>query len=113
MELETGHMTSKASQPPRRNLAGIGITSSSTQGLSFATFDKAVRAHVGRLAAYAIPKGEGTQAQKALIAEALAVRPLPDAKRGVAVRLKGLSRNWAMDPKYAIKIAKIGKEIHT
>jgi hypothetical protein len=47
-----------------------------------------------------------------LIAEALAVRPLPDSKRGVAVRLKGLSRNYAMDPKYAIKIAKIGKEIH-
>lgn len=112
MELETGHLTSKASQPPRRNLAGIGITSATTQGISFPNYNKAVRAHVGRLAAYAIPKGAGTPAQKALIAEALAVRPLPDSKRGVAVRLKGLSRNWAMDPKYAIKIGKIGKEIH-
>ncbi|MFL5933643.1 MAG: N-acetylmuramoyl-L-alanine amidase [Gaiellaceae bacterium] len=112
MELETGHLTSKASQPPRRNPAGIGITSASAQGVSFPTWNKAVRAHVGRLAAYAIPKGEGTGAQKALIAEALAVRPLPDSKRGVAVRLKGLSHNWAEDPKYANKIAKIGKEIH-
>jgi hypothetical protein len=112
MELETGHLTSKASQPPRRNLAGIGITSATTQGISFPNYNKAIRAHVGRLAAYAIPKGAGTQAQKALIAEALAVRPLPDSKRGVAVRLKGLSRNYAKDPKYAIKIAKIGKEIH-
>jgi hypothetical protein len=40
------------------------------------------------------------------------VRPLPDSKRGVAVRLKGLSHNWARDPKYATKIAKVGKEIH-
>jgi hypothetical protein len=112
MELETGYLTSKASQPPRRNPAGIGITSASAQGISFSTWNKAVRAHVGRLAAYAIPKGEGTQAQKALIAEALAVRHLPDSKRGVAVQLKGLSHNWAEDPNYASKIAKIGKEIH-
>jgi hypothetical protein len=112
MELETAHLTSKASQPPRRNPAGIGITSASTQGPSFPTWNKAVRAHVGRLAAYAIPKGNGTQAQKALIAEALAVRPLGDSKRGVAVRLKGLSHNWAEDPNYADKIARIAKEIH-
>jgi N-acetylmuramoyl-L-alanine amidase/Mannosyl-glycoprotein endo-beta-N-acetylglucosaminidase len=112
MELETGHLTSKASQPPRRNLAGIGITSASAQGVSFPTFNKAVRAHVGRLAAFAIPKDKGTPAQKALIAEALAVRPLPPSKRGVAVRLKGLARNWAEDPNYADKIARIAKEIH-
>jgi N-acetylmuramoyl-L-alanine amidase-like protein/mannosyl-glycoprotein endo-beta-N-acetylglucosaminidase len=112
MELETGHLTSKASQPPRRNPAGIGITSASAQGVSFPTWNKAVRAHVGRLAAYAIPKGAGTQAQKALIAEALAVRPLPDSKRGSALRLKGLSHNWAEDRKYAHKIGRIAKEIH-
>jgi hypothetical protein len=47
-----------------------------------------------------------------LIAEALAVRPLPPSKRGVAVRLKGLARNWAEDPNYADKIARIAKEIH-
>jgi hypothetical protein len=112
MELETAHLTSKASQPPRRNPAGIGITSASTQGPSFPTWKKAVHAHVGRLAAYAIPKGKGTQLQKALIAEALGVRPLPDAKRGSALRIKELSHNWAEDRKYADKIARIAKEIH-
>jgi len=112
MELETAHLTSKASQPPRRNPAGIGITSGSTQGPSFPTWNKAVRAHVGRLAAYAIPKGDGTSAQKALIAEALAVRSLPDSKRGSALRLKGLSHSWADDRTYADKIARIAKEIH-
>jgi hypothetical protein len=112
MELETAHLTSKASQPPRRNPAGIGITGASTEGVSFPNWNKAVRAHVGRLAAYAIPKGKGTQAQKALIAEALRVRDLDDSKRGSAVRLKGLSHNWAADKKYAGKIALIGKQIH-
>jgi hypothetical protein len=112
MELETGHLTSKASQPPQRNPAGIGITGAPGEGVSFPNWTKAVRAHVGRLAAYAIPKGEGTPAQKALIAEALAVRPLPPSKRGSALRLKGLSHNWAADRKYADKIARIGKEIH-
>ncbi len=111
MELETAHLTSKASQPPRRNPAGIGITASS-EGVSFPNWNKAVRAHVGRLAAYALPKGEETQAQKALIAEALAVRRLDDRKLGSAVRLKGLSHNWADDTKYADKIAQIGKQIH-
>lgn len=111
MELETGHLTSKASQPPQRNPAGIGITGEPGAGISFPNWKTAVRAHVGRLAAYAIPKGKGTPAQKALIAEALAVRPLPDSKRGKAVRLKGLSRNFATDPKYAGKIARIAKEI--
>lgn len=111
MELETGHLTSKASQPPRRNPAGIGITGPGVAGVSFPNWGKAVRAHVGRLAAYAIPTGQGTPAQKALIAEALAVRPLDDTKRGVAVRVGGLSRHWAADKNYATKVVRIGKEI--
>jgi len=113
MELETGHLTSKASQPPRRNPAGIGITGPGVAGVSFPSWSKAVRAHVGRLAAYALRKGQGTPAQKALIAEALAVRPLPDSKRGVAVRLEGLTGNFAADPNYAEKIARIAEEIQT
>jgi N-acetylmuramoyl-L-alanine amidase len=110
MELETAHLTSKASQPPRRNPAGIGITGPGVAGVSFPNWSKAVRAHVGRLAAYALPKGKGTPAQKALIAEALAVRGLPDSKRGVAVRVAGLSRHWAADPDYAKKIRRLAQE---
>jgi len=111
MELETGHLTSKASQPPRRNPAGIGITGPGVQGVSFPDWTKAVRAHVGRLAAYAIPSGKGTPAQKALITEALAVRPLDPKKRGKAPRVAGLSRHWAEDQHYAKKIVKIAREI--
>jgi hypothetical protein len=112
MELETAHLTSKASQPPQRNPAGIGITGEpGVTGVSFPTWAKAVRAHVGRLAAYAIPKGKGTPPQKALIAEALEVRPLPDSKRGVATRVGGLAGTWAADQEYAKKIARIAQEV--
>jgi flagellum-specific peptidoglycan hydrolase FlgJ len=113
MELETGHLTSKASQPPQRNPAGIGITGAPGEGLSFPNWTKAVRAHVGRLAAYAIPKGKGTPEQKTLIKEALDVRPLDDSKRGSAARLQGLAKNWAADPDYADKIVRVAKEIQT
>ena len=111
MELETGHLTSNASQPPRRNPAGIGITGPGVAGASFPDWNKAVRAHVGRLAAYAIPSGKGTPAQKKLIAEALAVRPLDPINRGKAVRVAGLSQHWAADKHYHQKIVKIAKEI--
>lgn len=89
MALETGHLKSALSHPPHRNPAGIGVTGKPGEEISFPNWSTAVRAHVGRLAAYAIPKGQGTPPQKELIAEALAVRPLPDAKRGSAVRLRG------------------------
>ena len=109
---ETGHLTSFWSQPPRRNPAGIGVTGKKGEGVSFGSWDKAIRAHVGRLLAYALEEGEEeTPAHRALIKEALAARELPADRRGCAPALAGLSRKWAMDPKYADKIAKISNEI--
>ena len=111
MVLETGNLMSDWSQPPRRNPAGIGVTGAPGAGISFSTWDKAVDAHVGRLLAYALPKDEGTEAQRTLIDRALKVRPLPDDRRGRAPTLKGLAGTWAMDPKYADKISGIANEI--
>jgi flagellum-specific peptidoglycan hydrolase FlgJ len=111
MVLETGNLASEWSQPPKRNPAGIGVTGKPGEGIKFSSWDKAVNAHVGRLLAYALPKGEGTQAQRKLVAEALKVRPLPDNRLGVAPKLKGLSKTWAMDPKYADKITGIANEM--
>ena len=111
MVLETGNLMSFWSQPPRRNPAGIGVTGARGAGLSFSNWDKAARAHVGRLLAYALPKDAGTEAQRKLIDEALKVRPLPDDRRGRAPKLKGLAGSWATDPKYADKITGIANEI--
>jgi len=111
MVLETGNLMSHWSQPPRRNPAGIGVTGAPGAGVSFPNWDKAVRAHVGRLLAYTLPKDDGTPAQRELIAQALKVRPLPDDRRGRAPKLKGLAGTWAMDPKYADKITGVANEI--
>lgn len=111
MVLETGNLTSFWSQPPRRNPAGIGVTGEPGKGVSFSSWDKAVRAHIGRLLAYAIPEGQETPAQRKLIKEALAVRPLPSNLRGAAPKLSGLAGTWAADKKYAQKIARVANEL--
>jgi hypothetical protein len=110
---ETGHLTSFWSQPPRRNFAGIGVTGKPDVGLSFPDFRSSVRAHTGRLLAYALQAGTGNQAQRQLIEEALAVRPLPPQYRGVARTLNGLTGTWAHDPKYAEKLASVANRIRT
>lgn len=111
MVLETGNLTSFWSQTPRRNPAGIGVTGEPGAGLSFRSWPAAVRAHVGRLLAYALTGQEANAAQRALITEALAARPLPDDKRGIAKTLRGLAGTWAVDPAYAGKIARVANGI--
>jgi hypothetical protein len=111
MTEETGHLTSFWSQRPRRNLAGIGVTGEPGVGLSFAGLKIAVHAHVGRLLAYALPKGTGNQAQVQLIEEALAFRPLPDNRLGCAPTLAGLAGTYAADPDYAVKLAGVANDI--
>jgi N-acetylmuramoyl-L-alanine amidase len=111
MVLETANLTSFWSQRPRRNPAGIGVTGEPGEGVSFASWPKAVRAHTGRLLAYVLPKGRENSVQRALVEEALTVRPLPPDLRGVAPTLQGLTGTWATDPEYADKISNIANEI--
>jgi hypothetical protein len=108
---ETGHLTSFWSQRPRRNPAGIGVTGAPGVGLSFPSWQTAIRAHTGRLLAYSLPAGAENEAQASLIHEALEFRPLPQNRRGVARTLQGLSGTWAADPQYAVKISHIANEI--
>jgi hypothetical protein len=123
---ETGGLTSWWSQRPRRNPAGIGVTGAKSahkpasgawqydprvnlwrEGIAFADWEKdAVPAHVGRMLAYALPAGQGTDVQRALIAKALSYRPLPAAYRGAAPTLAGLVGRWAVPgTEYPAKIA--------
>jgi hypothetical protein len=113
MTEETDHLTSFWSQRPRRNFAGIGVTGQPGAGLSFPDLKTAVRAHTGRLLAYALPAGAGSPVQKQLIDEALAARPLPPQLRGAAATLKGLAGTWAQDPQYAVKLAAVANDIRT
>lgn len=111
MSLETAWLTSWWAQRPRRNPAGIGVTGQPGAGVSFPSWTASTRAHAGRLLAYALPLGTGTTVQRALIAEALAWRPLPDAKRGTGATLGGLALSWADDRQYAGKVARVASQI--
>lgn len=132
---ETGTFSSWWSARPRRNPAGIGVTGQTAhgasppagswawdasasiwkEGCSFASWDKeSVPAHIGRLLAYALPAGQGTQAQKDMIAYALSVRSLPANYRGIAPTLAGLEGTWAVPgDSYADAIAEIANAIRS
>lgn len=113
---ETGYLTSFWSRRPQRNPAGLGVTGVSQKvkpddariwaynpdrkqweiGLSFADWVKeSIPAHLGRLLAYALHEGEGTQQQQQAIRKALTVRDLPVPLRGSAPTLNGLEGTWA------------------
>ncbi len=123
MAHETGSLTSWWSQPPRRNLAGIGVTGAWRAGLpdgspgpapgpawawsaqlgrwlagvSFPTWGSdAVPAHLGRLLAYTLPADQGNLAQQSLIAQALSYRSLPASHRNSARTILGLNGRWAV-----------------
>lgn len=110
---ETAGLTSWWSQRPRRNPAGIGVTGEPGAGVSFPSWEVAVKAHVGRLLAYAVPRGRESDAQRALIDEALRARPLPDRYLGSAPTLRKLAGTWATDPEYAAKISRVANEIRS
>jgi N-acetylmuramoyl-L-alanine amidase len=110
---ETAHLSSFWSQPPRHNMAGIGVTGEPGKGVSFPSAHVGIRAQLGRLLAYALKPGTETPGQRSLIEEALNFRPLPSDRRGVAPTLGGLAgpKRWAVDPQYADKIARIANQV--
>lgn len=137
---ETGNLTSFWSARPQRNPAGIGVNgrrrterpANATgwafntqrnvweQGLSFASWkDDAIPAHIGRLLAYALGEGEGTDNQRILIVRSLAYRPLPNRLRGTAKILKPLGKahnpggdGWASPGiEYGARIAAVARKI--
>lgn len=106
---------------PRRNSAGIGVNGRTLPierdgrgmaimpasgewaldtvgqmwraGCSFESWkDESIPAHIGRLLAYTLPLGAGTDAQRKLISFALSFRPLPDRVRGSAPTVRELGR---------------------
>ena len=94
-----------------RNPAGIGVTGNEGEGVIFPDWRTAVRAHVGRILAYALTESQADSAQRALIAEGLQWHPLPEQYRGIAPRLGGLTRRWAADENYDERIASIANDL--
>jgi hypothetical protein len=114
MVLETGNLKSPRSQPPFRNLAGIGVTSTDAgpdEVPRFRSWKAAVTAHVGRLIAYAVPPGQETPQQLALVVPALRARPLSPAVHGRVKTVGGLEGTWATAQGYAKALKRLGDEI--
>ncbi|HXV35265.1 MAG TPA: N-acetylmuramoyl-L-alanine amidase [Gaiellaceae bacterium] len=114
MVLETGNLKSPRSQPPFRNLAGIGVTSTDADPAvvpRFRNWKAAVTAHVGRLIAYAVPPGQETPEQLALVVPALRARPLSPAVHGHVKNVGGLEGTWATAEGYARALKRLGDEI--
>ena len=61
-------------------------------GITFLDWTVAIRAHIGRLVAYATQPGSRTPMQQLLVEEALSWRPLPPAVHGSAQVLKQLGK---------------------
>ncbi len=118
---------------PRRNPAGLGVTGRTRtitppfaepprwawdertalwrEGLSFSGWVHAVKAHLGRLLAYALPEGAENRIQAQLVGYALAWRALPQHYRGIAPTLHGLTGTWATDPAYSEKLVRVANAI--
>jgi hypothetical protein len=126
---ETDNLTSFWAARPQRNPAGIGVTGRTSptrpaegawaerdgvwlEGISFASWEKeSIPAHLGRLLAYALRDDQAAPEQRALIARALQVRPLPPDYRGAAPTLAGLEGRWSRAAGYADAIAAIARKI--
>lgn len=127
MAHETNALASWWSQPPRRNLAGIGVTGETRppgsaqpmsphvwawhptaqrweRGNRFERYADAVVAHVGRLLAYATRPTVRSIRQQSLVATALSHRALAESLQGRATTLADLAGTWASDRAYAEKL---------
>jgi len=109
--LETGNFSSVLSQAPIHNFAGIGADDSAPQNArKFPTVIAGVRAHVGRLLAYAVAAGAEKSAQKTLVQDALAAKALPSHLRGSAAQVSGLSA-WASAPTYVDDLCRVASQL--
>lgn len=111
MILETGALSSPLSQRPHRNPAGIGVTDSFVTGVDFPNWKDSVHAHVGRLAAYALPVGAGNPNQIAIMGEAFGWRAFDTNRRGLGQDVETLALNWAEDASYAAKLVALANRL--
>ena len=128
---ETGNLTSWWSLRQRRNPAGIGVTGETSRakkqpaldwafddaaklwrkGHSFASWDIAIKAHLGHLLVYALPENQLTLAQRQMIVFDPRASVVPASSRG-CVTWRGLNGKWAVPgTTYADRIVAIANAI--
>jgi hypothetical protein len=110
MVFETDALRSQWAARPRRNPAGLGVRQEG--GLSFATWEDGVQAHIGQLLAFALGDDQANQAQREMMARNPRHSHIAPELRGSAPTLSGLSDRWTADPRYADKLTARAVAIH-
>lgn len=102
MVLETDALRSHWAARPQRNPAGLGVRQEG--GLSFATWEASVQAHLGQLLAFALRDDQASQEQRAMIARNPRSANIVAELRGSTPTVRDLSNRWTSDPAYADKL---------
>ncbi|MBB5218676.1 MAG: glucosaminidase domain-containing protein [Treponema sp.] len=84
--------------PDMHNYCGLGAIDAEHTGERFATMKDGVRAHIQHLHAYATPETVSLK-NKCIDSRYKWVRP-----RGKAPTIEGLTKTWAADPEYSVKL---------
>jgi hypothetical protein len=100
---ETDALRSGWAARPKRNPAGLGVRQEG--GLSFASWEESVQAHIGQLLAFALRDDEANAEQRAMMARNPRHANIAPELRGSARTLAGLNNRWTADPDYAAKLA--------
>lgn len=106
---ETGGLTSGWAARPKRNPAGLGVRQEG--GLSFASWDAAVQAHIGQLLAFALRDDEANEAQRQMMQRNPRHAKIKPELRGAARTLAGLNSRWTDDADYASKLVNRAESI--
>jgi hypothetical protein len=99
---ETDSLRSHWAGRPRRNPAGLGVRHEG--GLSFATWDEAVQAHIGQLLAYVFRDNEANDAQRDMMRKNPRHRRIGLESRGSVKKIADLNNRWTTDSNYANKL---------
>lgn len=96
---ETDALRSQWAARPKRNPAGLGVRQEG--GLSFATWEAAVQAHIGQLLALALRDEEASDAQRAMMQRNPRHAQIGAEQRGTAKIIAGLDGVWNGTSGYA------------
>jgi hypothetical protein len=98
MIFETDSLNSQWAGRPRRNPAGLGVRQGA--GLSFATWELSVQAHLGHLLALALTDNAANAEQLAMMQKNPRHANIEAAHRGAAKTVAALGGVWSPNPEY-------------
>lgn len=111
MIYETDNLTSPWAAVPHCNPINLGVTGEPEVGLSFASWERSIRVHVGRLLAYALTDEQTNGEQWGMIGTALYIYPLSSDQRGSAKTFADLAGTWSNDAAYGDKLTAVANDI--